>query len=421
MDDNGHFRSLRRLLLLWVALVAIWGFMGARGGGNAFAGSTSATLYQRPIVQVLPTISGRGILFLGLMGVYGALLWIGLSGKMPRRLFWLYLLAQGSLVLGASLVFKQISIALNLYLVLTLMVIGLIRQIHITLVIIAGYLLLVISYIVFTRSPWNYWQFAQLDLSGGVQWLARNISDCMALIFLMIGYLMLSAQWIRTHTWLVAAHVQLEISTRRIEELTTITDRQHRVEKLQETLAQGLAGIIMQMQVARSHLMLQHYARTQQIMQRTMTSARELLTEAQNTIDNFLSPEIFAEAVRKKIQHFVDTTGTFCADSGFDLLATLPASFREHVLRMLHEVLGNIARHAQARHVWIDVEEHEHMFTIIVCDDGIGFDPATVKALNGSYSLTDLSERARLLGGNLVVSSAPGQGTTVQFDIPHTP
>src|SRR5690349_15300835 len=146
MDDNSHFRSLRRLLLLWVALIAIWGLMGVSASSSAFWGGTSATLCQRPVLQLSSTVSTSGIIFLALFILHGALLWIGFSGKIPRNMLWLYFLMQGGLVLGASLVFKQINVALNLYLVLILMAIGLLKQVRTALIVVGGYLILMITY-----------------------------------------------------------------------------------------------------------------------------------------------------------------------------------------------------------------------------------------------------------------------------------
>jgi NarL family two-component system sensor histidine kinase YdfH len=55
---------------------------------------------------------------------------------------------------------------------------------------------------------------------------------------------------------------------------------------------------------------------------------------------------------------------------------------------------------------------------VVVRDDGAGFDVEAVAGLAGHYGLRGLRERARLLGGTLDVTSAPGQGTTIRLTVP---
>lgn len=86
---------------------------------------------------------------------------------------------------------------------------------------------------------------------------------------------------------------------------------------------------------------------------------------------------------------------------------------------MMSEALTNIARHAQARHVWIAVREEDAGITLEVRDDGIGFDPAGMDKQGGHYGLIGLRERARLLGGSLELTSTPGTGTSLCVLLPY--
>ena len=82
----------------------------------------------------------------------------------------------------------------------------------------------------------------------------------------------------------------------------------------------------------------------------------------------------------------------------------------------MSEGLTNIARHAGAAHAWVQVSTADGRLCVEVRDDGRGFDPAEVAA--GHYGLLGLQERARLLGGECRVQSAPGQGTLLRWCIP---
>jgi NarL family two-component system sensor histidine kinase YdfH len=93
-------------------------------------------------------------------------------------------------------------------------------------------------------------------------------------------------------------------------------------------------------------------------------------------------------------------------------------ALQETILRTAGEGLTNIARHAQARQVWLTLCQETQEITLRVRDDGIGFDPATATRGNGHYGLIGLRERAQLAGGALDIASAPGAGTTLTLRLP---
>ena len=92
------------------------------------------------------------------------------------------------------------------------------------------------------------------------------------------------------------------------------------------------------------------------------------------------------------------------------------------VFRILQELLSNIARHAQARHVSIrlDVDAPpDPVLYLEVRDDGVGTTPAVLDAPR-SYGVRGMRERAAHFGGELVIDSAPGAGTVVRLVMPLT-
>ncbi|MFC5731571.1 MULTISPECIES: GAF domain-containing sensor histidine kinase [Nocardioides] len=85
------------------------------------------------------------------------------------------------------------------------------------------------------------------------------------------------------------------------------------------------------------------------------------------------------------------------------------------LLTALREALSNVARHAQASSVSVELTASSAWFRLRVTDDGRGFDAATVRRGSGS---TNLRTRAEDLGGHLSVTSAPGVGTSLEWVIP---
>jgi PAS domain S-box-containing protein len=91
------------------------------------------------------------------------------------------------------------------------------------------------------------------------------------------------------------------------------------------------------------------------------------------------------------------------------------------VFRIAQEALTNVVRHAQARHVQMSLHRDGEGLVLRVQDDGLGFDPAAVRAralAGGSLGLLGMEERAMLIGGQLLIESAPGQGCTLRLHCP---
>jgi signal transduction histidine kinase len=100
--------------------------------------------------------------------------------------------------------------------------------------------------------------------------------------------------------------------------------------------------------------------------------------------------------------------------------ATVAPDRAAAIYRVAQESLNNIARHARAARVNVQLFEAPGEVTLEVADDGVGFDARLLKATPG-FGVRGLVERARGLGGWAEVNSAPGRGTTVMFSVPARP
>jgi len=215
------------------------------------------------------------------------------------------------------------------------------------------------------------------------------------------------------------AHRQLTEYAAQVEDLTLANERQRMARELHDTLAQGLAGLVLQLEAIDSHLSRGNTTKAQAITQQAMDRARSTLADARRAIDDLRSgdlPDIDLETmVRAEADRFTAANGIPC-----ELSIVLPPSLsddvRECALRVVREALTNIARHAQAQHAALSFCPGDHTLDIELCDDGVGFDPAQISA--GHYGLIGLQERARLIGGALSIESASGQGTTLRVQLP---
>ena len=218
------------------------------------------------------------------------------------------------------------------------------------------------------------------------------------------------------------AHRQLADDAVRLEELTRAAERQRMARELHDTLAQGLAGLILQLEAVKAHLVAGREERALEIVIQAMGRARTSVATARSAIDDLrtetMTPTDLQHALEEETLRFTAATGIPCTTQ-FSSLSPVPEAFGESVMRSVAEGLLNIARHAQASQVWVCVAQHDQELAIEVRDNGRGFDPTTV-AQQGHYGLPGLRERARLLDGQFALLTAPGEGTTLRFLLPAT-
>jgi signal transduction histidine kinase len=99
----------------------------------------------------------------------------------------------------------------------------------------------------------------------------------------------------------------------------------------------------------------------------------------------------------------------------------LPSHVEVALFRIVQEAVSNVARHADARHVEITLVRDDETVTVIVADDGKGFEAELAVGIGGRYGsvgLSGIGERVALLDGSMRVRSAPGAGTTVEVKVP---
>jgi signal transduction histidine kinase len=104
----------------------------------------------------------------------------------------------------------------------------------------------------------------------------------------------------------------------------------------------------------------------------------------------------------------------------FGELPALSAELETALFRICQEALSNVARHAQASHVLVELRVEGTHLCVDVEDDGAGFDDAAVARREGRphWGLLGIQERADLLGGRARFESSPGTGTRIEVRIP---
>ena len=98
--------------------------------------------------------------------------------------------------------------------------------------------------------------------------------------------------------------------------------------------------------------------------------------------------------------------------------APVSRQIQEVLYRVAQESLQNIAKHSQATHVNLSLQSSDKSIKLTVTDDGAGFSTKTAAGKPMSFGLAGMRERALLLGGSLVVRSAPGKGASIVLVLP---
>lgn len=116
-------------------------------------------------------------------------------------------------------------------------------------------------------------------------------------------------------------------------------------------------------------------------------------------------------------QNFSERTGIPCEFACNVSELTLESEQATAVFRMLQEALTNAARHSGASQVEVTIFRAGDNVTLTVRDNGKGFSPDRDRKID-SFGLLGMEERAYLLGGQVHISSAPGDGTEIEIRLP---
>ncbi|MBE1440956.1 sensor histidine kinase [Paenibacillus sp. OAS669] len=348
---------------------------------------------------------GQSLLFTGLMCLHVGLYWF--SSKLVAKMAWIYIVIQGLVILVCAYVMPRgfEAVLIGLFPILIGQSVGVYYNVlKVFFVCLFVYILYYLSFVYIKEANYPLFFLSFLILN-------TIITVAYATLF----FQQVHAR-IRTQTFLR----ELEHTHRKVEELTLANERQRMARDLHDTLAQGLAGLIMQLEAVDAHLSNNNIRRAQDIVTQSMAQARRTLGDARGAIDDLRSKPAaetdFAEAVREEIQRFTNATGIHVT-SDIRIQAPLSGLIMEHGLHLVSEGLTNIARHAQAERAWIEVITSSDSLLIGIRDNGIGFNTHTIGKQPSHYGLLGMMERTRLIGGTLDISSGT-EGTHIEVKAP---
>ncbi len=214
-------------------------------------------------------------------------------------------------------------------------------------------------------------------------------------------------------------HAQLVTQAR---EAGVLDERQRMAREIHDTIAQGLTGVITQLEAAlnardRPADLERHIDAAVRLARESLTEARRSVEAVQPTpLENSRLPEALSDVAGRwsdvsGISVRVVTTGT-----ARPLLPDVEVA----LLRAAQESLSNIAKHGGASHAGVTLSFMDDVVTLDVRDDGVGFDAAHGNGgmQEGGFGLIGMRQRVEQLDGTVEIESQPGEGTAVSVMIP---
>jgi ligand-binding sensor domain-containing protein/signal transduction histidine kinase len=204
-----------------------------------------------------------------------------------------------------------------------------------------------------------------------------------------------------------------------------LTERNRLAREMHDTLIQGCAGVSALLE-AHSSLGDSEPSAKEDLLSCVRTQLRTTINEAREAVWDLRHADGSATAIgpilgdmTQQVSHEFGVPVEYrISGRPFDL----DQSTAHELLMVVREALHNAIRHGQPKTVHVDIGFENREFKVQVRDDGCGFDPEAASSQpNGHYGLVGIQERAKRIGGILILNSWPGAGTELTLSVPRKP
>ncbi len=204
----------------------------------------------------------------------------------------------------------------------------------------------------------------------------------------------------------------------RAHEAGVADERQRMAREIHDTIAQGLIGVVTQLEAAGS---ASDPAEQRRRLDTAAGLARESLAEARRSVEALVPRPLeeggLPEALDQVVTGWSSVNGVPAEMAVTGTPHALHVEVEVTVLRVTQEALANVAKHADASRVGVTLSYMGDVVTIDVRDDGAGIAQGNGSTTAG-FGLTAMRQRVEALDGVLEVESAPGRGTAVSARLP---
>ena len=154
--------------------------------------------------------------------------------------------------------------------------------------------------------------------------------------------------------------------------------------------------------------------RLQELAQGALAEMRSLLYELRPTA---VGEEGLVPALRKHLDTLRSRDG-LTVDLHVDGERQLPKDQEEGIFRIVQEALNNVSKHAQTDRAMVTLRMVDGLASLLIEDQGAGFDPSAVQPREGRMGLASIRERVEIQRGTFKIESQSGRGTRIIVKVP---
>lgn len=238
-------------------------------------------------------------------------------------------------------------------------------------------------------------------------------------------------QLFATHAGIAIMNARLHAqAAERASESAAAAEREAVLRDVHDTVGRGLAAVLLQLDAMERRL-TRPEPEALRALAEARASARAALAETRRAVlglePALLNGHSLGEALGLELAWVKSTSGLATRLVTIGEPRTIAPEVGRHLFRIAQESLTNVLEHAHAHAVRVGVVYGDASITVLVEDDGRGFDAETLWRERGSsgrslgLGLRGLVARARYLHGSILVDSTPGWGTRVRAEVPYEP
>jgi len=207
-----------------------------------------------------------------------------------------------------------------------------------------------------------------------------------------------------------------------VADLAIAQERLRIAHEVHDGIAQVLGYVNTKVQAANAYLSQGKTEDAGSQLNELALAARDAYADLRESLVNLRTLPSAERTVSSVLEEYLDR---WKASSGIstqlriDPELRIPPGIELQLIRIVQEALTNVRKHARATAAKVDIRRRDGQVVGVVSDDGVGFNPeARPRSDFPRFGLSTMRERAESVGGQLRVSSVPGEGTTVAFELP---
>lgn len=219
---------------------------------------------------------------------------------------------------------------------------------------------------------------------------------------------------------LVNKELELRVEQRTLELTRAFDEREQLNRNLHDDVLQSLYAVGLQLEASQPPSQQEPAGAVAHINQ----ALRQLKLAMQQIRTYIAGPQPISEATQAFDAALAALVQTMSIAQGPRLSLTaepglsdsMPAEHAEPILLIVREALSNSVRHSHAQEGFVTAQKQNGALRIEIHDDGVGFDPDTVR--KDGHGLANMAARAKAIGAEFTIASRPGQGVRLVLDLP---